>query len=213
MITFYKLTIIAICYFCLQSCSLQSPEEIVAPETETYNSTIKSCDCIDNKSDDYRIEATINGEKLCFNKKDRPFKIDKWLKMDWGSTITMYRYNLDSTLKLSIQYYRPNFKKQALPYTIDKNNTQYCEVVEVSVLNFKPYKFSVGSTWDDSRFSALTSVTNLSVSIISFKDNIIEGTFAGDFYNGSPQNFKVTNGYFKTKLEVNDMRTAALTSP
>ena len=120
----------------------------------------------------------------------------------------MYRYNRDSTLVLSIQYHRPNFQNQALPYTIDKNNIQYCEVVEVSVFNFKPYTFRVGSAWYDYRYSALTSVSNLLVSIISFKD-IIEGTFAGDFYNGSPQNFKVTNGYFKTKLEVNDMRTAA----
>lgn len=185
--------------FLLASCTKQAQIE---SKTSTYKSSIKSCNCTNTKDADFRIEATINGEKLCFDRMQRPVHSDSWRKTSYDSSIGIGRHNIDSTLQIAIQYKNPRFHKSSLPYHVDSSNVQYCETVYITLLNLKPFMFCEGCSSDDSYYTALSSVSNLSVSILSFKDNVIEGTFEGDFNNRSPEKFKVTNGYFKTKLEI-----------
>lgn len=119
-------------------------------------------------------------------------------------------YNVDSSLRISIQYQNPRFHINALPYRIDSSNVQFCETVYITLLNFKPYKSCEGCLQNnDSQYTALTSVSNFSVTILSFKDRVKEGRFEGDFNNQSTAMFKVTNGYFRTRLEKDNIRKTA----
>jgi hypothetical protein len=181
-------------------CSKQTRNNETDLEAEPYKSSIKSCNCIDSKINDYRIEATINGEKLCLDRNQYPVQPDSWTISPWDSLVGTQMYNVDSSLCISIQYQNPRFHVNALPYQIDSSNVQFCETVYITLLNFKPYKACEGCLTNDSYYTALTSASNLSTTILSFKDSVIEGTFEGNFNNGSTAKFKVTNGYFRTRL-------------
>jgi hypothetical protein len=182
------------------SCN-KSVKEEAPPPPEVYQSTIKSCDCLDSKADGYRIEATFNGQKLCFDKNPTPDRSDPWMLVrDPFPELGMGRLNKDSTLQIGITYQNPQFHKNILPYSIDSTNAWNCEVISIDILNLKPYKFCEGCPLDDSRYFNLSSVGDLTAQIISFKDSVIEGTFKGTFLNSGSVKFPVTDGYFKTKL-------------
>lgn len=216
----FTFTRMVLLFFLMQSCVGPTAEditeeEIVAPEIPTYKSTIKSCNCLGGGSEDFKVEAILNGESLCFDKRKRTTtadwkftKADRWVKRDWDHYITIQRYNIDSTLLVSIEYMRPNFGQKTLPYKINKDNVEFCETIRIDIRNLKPYKYCERCEWDDSGYWALSSSGNLQVTILSFKDNVIEGTFEGDFINNGGREFKVSKGYFKTRLEYEDVRTA-----
>jgi hypothetical protein len=175
------------------SCSKSESKE--GPE-ESYKSSIRSCACINDKNNDSRLEATINGEKLCFDRKQVPIQPDVWSINSWDSVIGAERYNKDSTLKLRIRYKNPQFNQRSLPYTLD----YYCESMSVELINLKAYKFCDHCPTDDSYYFAVGPTVNLKTTILSFKDSIMEGSFEGNFSNRGSARFKVTNGYFKIRL-------------
>lgn len=182
------------------SCNKQIKEE-ATPEPEVYKSSIKPCDCLSSKSDDYRIELTFNGMHLCFDRNQMPVQPALWeIGQNPFDRIGMGRLNKDSTLMIGIGYQSPQFFKHTLPYSIDSTNVWNCEVVSVTILNFKPYKFCEGCPTNDFQYGDLSSVGDLTAQIISFRDSILEGTFEGNFHNGGGAKFPVTDGYFKIKL-------------
>jgi len=168
--------------------------------TKPYQSTISECSC--NNKESFRIELTLDGKKLCFDRMRQSNTIlqDRWLRR-WINTIYIERFNADSTLGINIDYYNPAFLKHDLPYLMYLDARDSCEVLGVQVLNFNPYRYCQFCPEDDSRFCSTKTVA---VRILSFSDNIIEGTFEGDFTNNGGRLVKVTDGYFKTRLKVEE---------
>lgn len=182
------------------SCSKSTIEKVA--ETEIYQSSIKTCVCSAKTKENYKIEATINGEKVCFDKLWYPnsVSLDLWMQT-FSNEILTERVNGDSTVAIRIQYNNPSFKLFPLPYKVDSLNVKFCEAIQIEIINLNPLKLCSCPT-DDSYYTALSSISNLSSQIVSYSDNIIEGTFEGDFMNRGGKNFKVTNGYFKIKLAI-----------
>ena len=194
------LILILICcdtIFCSKYQTVKPPEVEVQP----YKSGLKPCNCLEGKTNDYRIEATIDGIKLCFDRPPKDLYVGFWRLGLYDSVIGFSRYNADSSLSIGISYNRPQFQKHTLPYLIDINNlNKYCETIYVEVRNFKAVPMSDAFPYDDSYYFAGTYGTNLSVSLFSFKDSIMEGSFQGDIRNGGREKSKLTNGYFRMKL-------------
>ena len=202
MKVFYWLGVL--CFLILCSCS-KSPtgaeqQLLEEKEDKTYQSTIADCAC-DNKENDFSFKATINNKSLCLNAdfKHTSFN-NRWVKSSWQNEIFMLKKDADSSVGIAIKYNNPAFYKHRLPYQVDKDNQDSCEVITIGIMNFKPAKFCECPS-DDSNYESLTSIDNLSVSIISFKDSILEGTYSGDFRNRGGRKFSVTNGYFKSGLK------------
>ena len=164
---------------------------------EPYQSTIKECICAYNNEDSFRIELTLDGKKLCFDRRRQPQPVfpDWWRNS--VSAIFVERFNLDSTVRVNIEYYRPAFFKHSLPHLVSSDYRDTCEVLGVYITNLRPYKYCQFCSEDDSRYS---TTRNAKARILSYRDNVIEGTFEGDFMNNGGRLFKITNGYFKTKL-------------
>ena len=163
-----------------------------------YASTITDISCGLNKSNDEHFEATINGKSLCLSSD---YKHTVWNNnwVLWKNEIWMLKKDPDSTIGICIKYIRPQFHNYTLPYTVNKATAKQCEVIDIIIMNYKG-KYC-GCTADDSKYESQTSTQNLSVTITSFKDSVIEGTYSGDFYNSGGKMFSVTNGYFKTKVK------------
>lgn len=197
---------VSVLYF-FNLCSCTKPqrgaEQQLSDEKEDrpYQSTIVACGCLDNKENDFNFKATINSKNLCLNTdfKQGTFN-NSWVKSSWQNEIFMLKKDADSAIGIAIKYNNPAFYKHSLPYQIDKGSHDSCEVITISIMNFKYAKFC-DCPADDSNYESLTSIDNVSVKIISFKDSILEGTYSGDFRNRGGRKFSVTNGYFKTSLK------------
>jgi hypothetical protein len=87
-----------------------------------------------------------------------------------------------------------------LPYQIDSSNVEFCEVVNIYLLNLKPYLFCERCPNDDFDYNGLTSSGSLSASVVSFTDSILQGTFSGALWNSGGVKFNVSDGYFKIKI-------------
>jgi len=168
-----------------------------------YKSSIKSCECINSKNSPFRLEVTINNEKLCFDREGEPRNTDVWTVTSYDSTISTGRYNKDSTLLLVMQYKNPRFHLGKIPYRIDSSNVEFCEVVNIYLLNLKPYLFCERCPNDDFDYNGLTSSGFLSASVVSFTDSILQGTFSGALTNSGGVKFNVSNGYFNIKINRN----------
>ena len=188
-------------YSCSKPIKGEDPSQLPNKGSNLYQSTIADILCI-GKDNDYKFNATINGKNLCLNTdfKQNMFNND-WVVRSWQNKIFMLKMNVDSSIGISIKYNNPAFYKHSLPYRIDKNNHDSCEVIDISIMNFKPAKFCDCPT-DDSNYGSLSSIDNLSVTITLFQDSVLEGTYSGDFRNRGGTKFSVTNGYFKTKLRL-----------
>jgi len=180
------------------SCRRQAQAMSTEPPPEPYQSTMKECSCTYDNRDSFRVELILDGKKLCFDRMRQPEAVfpDKWLQK-WVNAIYIERFNSDSTLRLNVTYYNPAFLKHNLPYLIYLDSRDSCEVIGVEIFNLYPYKYCMFCPEDDSRYC---TTKNVLIRILSFTDNIIEGTFEGDFTNNGGHLFKVTNGYFKTRL-------------
>lgn len=193
-------------FFGLYSCSkaTRDTEQHLSDITEdrVYYSTIVDRACMEDKENDYSFKATINNRNVCLNTdfKHTMFN-NNWVKSSWRNEIFMLKKDADSSIAIGIRYNNPAFYKHTLPYQIDRDSHDSCEVITISFMNFN-YAESCHCLADDSNYESLTSIDNLSVKILSFKDSILEGTYSGDFRNRGGKKFRVTNGYFKNKLKL-----------
>jgi len=165
---------------------------------EFYETTMKACSCLNGNKDDFKFELTIDGKKLCFDKQRQPESVYAIWVQGVTNAIYMDKLNEDSTLRIEMQYHNPAFLKHGIPYLLNNITADSCEAFGIHIINLYPYK-SCTCPSDDTRYFALSTVTKR---ILTFSDNIIEGTFEGDFSNNGGRIFKVTNGYFKTRLKI-----------
>ncbi len=66
-------------------------------------------------------------------------------------------------------------------------------------MNLNPFSMCECNA-DNSYYVNRTTWPKLTVQIISYNENIIEGRFEGNFKNRGGKEIPVTNGYFKIKL-------------
>ena len=169
-----------------------------------YQSNLKDCSCLSANDGDFKFELTIDGKKLCFDRQRQPDSVFNFWANSWGSNaIYMERINADSTLRLSIEYYRPAFLKHGLPYLLNYYTGDTCEAMGIHIINLSKFETCTCSSDATSHYSLMYyGLNTVSIKILSYADNTIEGTFEGDFVNECGGTFKVTNGYFKTRLRV-----------
>ncbi len=83
-----------------------------------YQSSIKSCVCAGNSDkEQFRFEAVINSEHVCFDRLWYPYytSLDLWMKT-WRDAIYTERINADSTIAIRMEYDNPPLNN--FPYHI-----------------------------------------------------------------------------------------------
>ena len=169
---------------------------------QEYKSSIKSSGCSINKTDDYKFEAVIAGNFVCFDKIQNPiaFRQDRWFTIN-KNFIACERTNIDTSLSIRLYYDYPSFISNQLPFMIDTAQN-VCENARIEIINWKPVKMCE-CRLDDWNYVGSTRWGNMTCIIYSFTDSVLVGEFFGEFYNagGAIEGVKIpVNGHFKIKV-------------
>src|SRR3954463_4395755 len=121
-------------------CTKKTSNEILPPASNeksidsTFRTTIIDCPCTSPRADGNRLEMTILGKKLCFNRKIHnaaPTYIDQWQTSARNTIYVDYWYNADSTMMIKMEYNNPAFLKHGIPYTFTYPTQDSCEVIGI----------------------------------------------------------------------------------
>jgi hypothetical protein len=203
--------LLAIMLVSILSCTKKTSNEIL-PSASTekskdtiFRTAIIDCPCTIPRADGNRIEMTILGKKLCFNRKIRnnaPTYIDQWQTSARNTIYVDYWYNADSTMMMKMEYNNPAFLKHGIPYTFTYATQDSCEVIGIQLYNFHPYQ-SCRCDLDDGWYVSTFFDPSFEFDVLSFQNNVLEAKFKGDFTTITGKRiYPVTDGYLRIKLEV-----------
>jgi hypothetical protein len=184
------------------SCYKENLSAVNNPECKedaAFISCIKSSP--PSSSSPYRFRVTLNGKQIVFDRQvNSPAFADTWTINYFKSVISAVRLNADSSMMIGMTYSTPLFQTSNLPYAIPIANA--CEGLTISISVIRPYDPQVckpheKTIWMSTGYTHLT----LNCKIISFKNNVIEGTFEGKNVSNDGD-ILATDGYFNIKLRI-----------
>lgn len=193
-----------------ESSSLVQQEQ---PQPEKF-SEFDSCDCTEplpeRGSADY-IKAVINGVPVCFDMM--PAMNDTFPNMlkhgvilrDTGDqyydNLYMLRNARNSPWQIAIFLENTHALTKTYPYDLPRANPEVCEIGELQLNDLNNYTsctFCAENKWN--YYGSF--LTNMKLTVTSFKNNVFEGVFDGNVYTGNGKMATVTNGSFKIRLKV-----------
>ena len=113
--------------------------------------------------------------------------------------IHLVRENSDLSIMIAIYFDKARIYERQFPYNIPRTDLDLCENVEIELINMKRLG-TAGQHSPNDNFS-FWSTTNrtVKVTVISFMNDIIEGSFEGTLKTETGSVLTVKNGKFRIK--------------
>lgn len=116
--------------------------------------------------------------------------------------IHLIRENNEMSVMIAIYFDKAKIFTRQFPYNLPRANLDICEAAQMELINMKKLgTVGQGSPNDDFSFWGHTN-TSIKVQVISFENNIMQGTFEGSLTTKTGSTIQVKNGKFRIKIIV-----------
>lgn len=173
-------------------------------ETKSFLKDIRSDDpaeyYISGEFDGYKIYlASTHAETYPYNETSmNAIYEDKSILLD---NIHLLRENDDMTAMLAIYFDKARIDSRSFPYTVPHANLDYCENVQMELINMKKLgTVAQGAPQDDFSFWGYSN-SSIRVTVNSFVDDVMEGSFDGRLTTNTGSTIAVNNGKFRIKVK------------
>lgn len=151
---------------------------------------------------EYFIQGTFNGKKICFSPAgavDTFFNAYYFKPSIEQDQLNLIRSNAEGSAEMQIYIGSSAMLTRAIPYYLPHPNLAKCEFTQFQFYDSWHRHGTENDASDDYTYQASTN-TGMKLTVTSFKDNIIEGTFEGFLKTNTGKVMKVKDGLFKIKI-------------
>jgi hypothetical protein len=151
---------------------------------------------------EYFIQGTFNGKKICFSPAtpvDTFFNAYYFKPSIEQDELNLIRSNAEGSAEMQIYIGSSTLITRAIPYYLPHPNLVKCEFTQFQFYDSWHRHGNENDASDDYTYKASTN-SGMKLTVTSFKDNIIEGTFEGVLKTNTGKVMKVQDGLFKIKI-------------
>jgi hypothetical protein len=152
----------------------------------------------------YFIQATFNGKKICFSPAgavdtfSNAYYFYPAIQQD---QLNLIRSNGEGSAEMQIYIGVSTMLTRPLPYTVPHSNLVQCEFTQFQFYDSWHRHGTENDRYDDYTYQASTN-TGMRLTVTSFKNNIIEGTFEGVLRTNTGKVMNVQDGSFRIKIYI-----------
>jgi hypothetical protein len=202
------------------SSTTDSPQPTPPQKTNTVSATAFLKDVRSDKESEYFISGEFDGQKIylastlgnMYPSNDtimNAWYLDESIGLD---NMHLIRENQDMSAMIAIYFTATKINTQTFPYYLPHANLAYCEHAEVELTNMKrPYGIIQNGPQDDYSFWGYTYPSNhfVNVTVSSFVNNVMEGSFEGTITTSTGKSMTVKNGRFRIRIMTISKGTSA----
>ena len=151
---------------------------------------------------EYFIQGTFNGKKICMSPAaavdtfSNAYYFYPAIQQD---QLNLIRSNAEGSAEMQIYLGQSSMLTRPLPYIVPHPNLVRCEFTQFQFYDSWHRHGIENDASDDYTYRASTN-TGMKLTVTSFKNNIIEGTFEGVLRTNTGKVMKVENGSFRIKI-------------
>ena len=189
------------CLLMVSSCKKEA--DLLLPSHPAIDSaTIFPNYVISDNQHEYFIQGTFNGKKICFSPAgavDTFFNAYYFKPSIEQDQLNLIRSNAEGSAEMQIYIGSSAMLTRAIPYYLPHPNLAKCEFTQFQFYDSWHRHGTENDASDDYTYQASTN-TGMKLTVTSFKDNIIQGTFEGFLKTNTGKLMKVKDGLFKIKI-------------
>ncbi len=197
--------IILLFAFIITVASCKKDTSVTNPPTDTDSKNVFPQNIQSDVKGEYFIDGTFNGKYLCFSPTSAPvdsfaneYFFDESMKLD---QLNLIRMNNEGTSQMQIYLGQSKMQTRTLPYSLPHDNLAQCEFTQFQFYD-EAKRFNNENGPDDNYTYQASTNTGMHLTVSSFTNNIIEGTFDGTLRTNTGLVVKVSNGSFKIKIYI-----------
>ena len=152
---------------------------------------------------EYFIQGTFNGKKICMSPNPGPldtffnaYYLNDKIELD---QLNLIRSNSEGSAEMQIYLGMSKMQTRPIPYILPHENLMKCEFTQFQFYDKWHRHGTENDQYDDYTYQASTN-TGMTLTVTSFTDNVIEGTFSGSLTTNTGKKMTVSNGSFKIKI-------------
>lgn len=152
---------------------------------------------------EYYIEGIFNGKKICLSPTVAPS--DTFSNVYYFDTLTrqdqlnLIRTNDEGSAQMQIYMGESKMLRRSIPYSLPHSNLALCEFTQFQFYDTWHRQGNENSEYDYWTYQASTN-TGMKLTVTSFADGVIEGTFEGTLRTNTGRIMKVKEGAFRIKI-------------
>ncbi|QCR23520.1 hypothetical protein C1N53_14995 [Pontibacter sp. SGAir0037] len=117
--------------------------------------------------------------------------------------VYLIRRNNENSIQIAFYFINTRMPAKALPYVLPHTNLDYCENVQIELLDLKKVGTAPqGSLQDNFSYWGYSGNNSIQVTVTDFTDNTVTGTFEGYLKSNTGTTIRVKNGRFRIKTVV-----------
>lgn len=150
----------------------------------------------------YFIQATFNGKKICFSPSapvDTFFNAYYFEPSIIQDELNLIRSNAEGSAEMQIYIGNSSMLTRTIPYYLPHPDLAQCEFTQFQFYDSWHRHGTENDASDDYTYQASTN-TGMKLTVTSFKDSIIAGTFEGILKTNTGKIMRVQDGSFKIKI-------------
>jgi len=196
---FISLGLLLIVSSCKKEADSLFPSHIAIDSAKIFPNYVNS-----DTQHEYFIQATFNGKKICFSPEaavDTFFNAYYFFPAIEQDQLNLVRSNAEGSAEMQIYIGTSSMLTRAIPYYLPHPDLVQCEFTGFQFYNSWHRHGTENDASDDYTYQASTN-TGMKLTVTSFKDNIIEGTFEGVLKTNTGKVMKVQDGFFRIKIYI-----------
>ena len=153
---------------------------------------------------DYFIQATFNGKKICLSPEGAvdTFSNAYYFAPAIGQDqLNLIRSNAEGSAEMQIYIGESSMLTRTIPYYLPHPNLVQCEFTQFQFYDSWHRHGTENDAFDDYTYQASTN-TGMKLTVTSFKDSTIAGTFEGILKTNTGKLMKVQDGSFRIKIYI-----------
>ncbi|RYY21261.1 MAG: hypothetical protein EOO04_18565 [Chitinophagaceae bacterium] len=198
-----RIAIFFLLVIAISSCKkddVQTPESTPTPPGEIFPNFVNS----DPKSE-FFIEAEYNGKKICLSTQNSSIDTFSNVYYYYPATgqdqLNLIRENKERSAQMQIYIGQSMMLFTKLPYSVPNDHLVFCEFTQFQFYDEGSRHGTENGPNDNYTYQASTN-TGMKMTVTSFVDNILEGSFEGTLRTNTGRTMEVKNGSFRIRLYI-----------